>query len=82
LARGATWYDRLREMPLLKSTAVADRYGNAWMICCWIDDPSDDAKYFSSEWNPRLPYAEKTPGFFLIVVVARCSSSSFSSTEI
>src|SRR6185295_1837965 len=80
-AIGATSYDRLRETPLAKSTAVALRFGYTCTMYCWIEEPSLEAKYLSSAWNPSEPNADMTLGFFFTVRAALWISSSFSSTD-
>src|ERR1039458_3851932 len=62
------------------STAVACRAGNTCTMYCWMEDPSLEAKYLSSARAARKPKAAKTLGSFLIMSVALCIRSSFSST--
>src|ERR1022692_3793506 len=62
------------------STAVACRAGNTCTMYCWMEDPSLEAKYLSSARAARKPKAAKTLGSFLMMSVALCIGSSFSST--
>src|ERR1022692_861603 len=62
------------------STAVACRAGNTCTMYCWMEDPSLEAKYLSSARAARKPKAAKTLGSFLMMSVALCIRSSFSST--
>src|SRR3954468_5804054 len=58
--------DRLFDLGLATSTAFADNEPTLEITGCWIDEPSLEAKYLSSDRHDRLPFAPKTSCFFLI----------------
>src|SRR5579864_3099692 len=59
------------------STAVACSMGFPCTMYCWMEDPSLEAKYLSSERKNKYPRATKIFGSFFGVAAAPRISSSF-----